>query len=173
MERTDGPRPPRGRGRGRGHRTVPASALSRGLVLGLALSASALGATGVSGSRSPHSVYEDFFARPAHQVFFGKTLLRESSLPQNNPALVVLAAPSGGRWACRIPAPEEEGDAPAPPKIDPEVERLEAVRRLEPLRNGCLYYLQGWFSYAYCQWVERMGGEGAIHRLDIILSTTD
>lgn len=104
----------------------------------------------------PHSVYEDFFGRPQFQVYFTKNMVRESDVANAGPEsnLVVLPGPSGARWACRIPDVTEEVEEETVERRDPEVERREAEGKLEPMKSGCLYYLQGWFTYEYCQWVD-------------------
>ncbi|KAI9024683.1 hypothetical protein DFJ74DRAFT_665804 [Hyaloraphidium curvatum] len=118
--------------------SAAASALSA--LLALSASASAF---------QPHSVYEDFFARPQYQVLFTKHLVRESDLAPAGD-LVVLPGPAGGRWACRIPEPEAEAEEDAAGARDPEEERREAEAKLSGLSGGCLYYVQGWFTYEYC-----------------------
>ncbi len=109
---------------------------------------------GLVSAFTPHSVYEDFMARPQFQVYFSKSLLPESSLLlPSNADLILLPGPSGGRWACRIPEAAEEQDEDPVEWRDPEEERKEAEGKLEGLKGGCLYFLQGWFTYEYCQWV--------------------
>ena len=136
-------------GRERRRRAVPFPA---GLPLALAAVLLVPFVCNPTAAATPHSVYEDFFARPQYQVYFTRKMVKESALLPSAD-LVVLPGPSGSRWACRIPEAAEEVEEQMAERKDPEADRKEAAGKLDGLRAGCLYYMQGWFTYEYCQWV--------------------
>ncbi|GAA5976619.1 hypothetical protein JCM10908_005571 [Rhodotorula pacifica] len=118
---------------------------------------------------SAHSP-RDLEAFPAYNVVLSeRAVLNETALellagtptpdePAKSPRRHLLRTPSGQAFLCTVPVVEEERKT-----MDAQAERdalVQAAERdkgltnglalLEPMRNGCLYLRQGWFTYSFC-----------------------
>ncbi|GAA5865277.1 hypothetical protein JCM3774_004918 [Rhodotorula dairenensis] len=122
---------------------------------------------------SAHSP-RDLEAFPAYNVVLSdRAVLNETALellaevptadePAHAQRRHLLRTPSGQAFLCTVPVVEEERKA-----VDAQAEKdalVEAAERdkglanglalLEPMRNGCLYLRQGWFTYSFCYGTE-------------------
>lgn len=64
--------------------------------------------------------------------------------------------PAGQAFLCSVPAAQDSAPREKKQEVDPAVAKLERERGLErgldllePLRKGCLFHRQGWFTYSF------------------------
>ncbi|KWU43596.1 hypothetical protein RHOSPDRAFT_26267 [Rhodotorula sp. JG-1b] len=118
---------------------------------------------------SAHSP-RDLEAFPAYNVLLSdRAVLNETALdllakvdtadePDKVPRRHLLRTPSGQAFLCTVPVvAEERKTVDAQAEKDALVQAAERDRGLanglallEPMRNGCLYLRQGWFTYSFC-----------------------
>ncbi|GAA5967512.1 hypothetical protein JCM8115_004071 [Rhodotorula mucilaginosa] len=118
---------------------------------------------------SAHSP-RDLEAFPAYNVVLSdRAVLNETALdllakgataeePAKVPRRHLMRTPSGQAFLCTVPVvTEERKTVDAQAEKDALVQAAERDRGLanglallEPMRNGCLYLRQGWFTYSFC-----------------------
>ncbi|GAA5891282.1 hypothetical protein JCM6882_004644 [Rhodosporidiobolus microsporus] len=119
---------------------------------------------------SSHSP-RDLEAHPAFAVVLSEHHLLNETLPDvlsspleapphsSPPSRHLLRTPNGQAFLCTVPAVTDEAKKRADLRAEAdaliqaeEKERgvLHGVALLEPMRQGCLYQKQGWFTYSFC-----------------------
>ncbi|GAA6000365.1 hypothetical protein JCM10207_007981 [Rhodosporidiobolus poonsookiae] len=119
---------------------------------------------------SAHSP-RDLEAHPAFAVVLNEQHILNETLPDllaqpletpphsSPPARHLLRSPSGQAFLCAVPAVTDEAKkrADAAAEADALIQAEEKERGLqhglallEPMRQGCLYQKQGWFTYSFC-----------------------
>ncbi|GAA5821222.1 hypothetical protein JCM11251_004520 [Rhodosporidiobolus azoricus] len=136
----------------------------------LVTAAGVLGAVSVTVALSSHSP-RDLESHPSFAVVLSEHHLLNESLPDilaqpletpshsSPPARHLLRTPNGQSFLCTVPAVTDEAKKRADQMAEEdaliqaeEKERgvAHGVALLEPMRQGCLYQKQGWFTYSFC-----------------------
>ncbi|BGP23292.1 misfolded glycoproteins degradation protein Yos9 [Rhodotorula toruloides] len=98
---------------------------------------------------------------PAYTVLLNeRAVLNETTPPHSYPPKRhLLRTPNGQAFLCTVPAVTDESKKRADARAEEDAlvraeEREKGVTHglalLEPMRSGCLYLKQGWFTYSFC-----------------------
>lgn len=86
----------------------------------------------------------------------GDTQAASSLVVAHPPAVHLLRTPAGQAFLCTVPAVREDvgqADRHEADQLEREAARERGLERglalLEPMRGGCLYQKQSWFTYSF------------------------
>ncbi|RHZ56985.1 hypothetical protein Glove_395g24 [Diversispora epigaea] len=123
-------------------------------------------------------VYDDLVSYPQYKVVFNQNQIIQNSSLENyvldnvqsgnemtfsvskenfndpemtKPTSLIMRAASGQPYLCQIPfVNQSEPDEIPEEKIDHAVLLKKGLELLEPMKNQCLHYINGWWTYEYC-----------------------